>query len=56
MSEKGQDKNFIEFDNVRCQNNKNLKNGGLSAEVEKDGPYCVIRTGHMLLPFKFFIT
>ena len=30
-----QDEDFIEFDNVRCHNNENLKNGWFSARVEK---------------------
>ena len=30
-----QDKSLTEFENLRCQNNGNLKNGRFSAKVEK---------------------
>ena len=41
-----QDRSLSKFENFRCQNNGNLKNGRFSAIVEKGGPYRVIQTGY----------
>ena len=37
---------LLNFDNLRCQNHRNLKNGWFSAKVGKGGPYRVMRSGY----------
>ena len=41
-----QNKRLRNFENFRCENNGDLKNGRFSAKVEKGSLYRVIRTGY----------